>query len=615
MASSNEGYWSKSWALLTRDKGWFKPLLVLSAAHLVPVVGAFGASGYALEWARLTSWGVDSSPKQKNVNVSECIRTGARAFVVALAFGLVVGFVNKIVEMILGDTLGSLLSLVITLFASVLITVATLRATIYQSIGAGFEVNRLADMIKRDHKGLLRIVGLNAALGAVIGLICAVLFSIIMIATMGDLVGTVIASERYGSLDDWDIVMLVAKWITGAFPLLCVFGYVVGVLGAFANLITTTAVGLWMRQFDVRNWGASSDPLPATAPAGQAAGWGAPATNGYTPAPTGSATPAATPDAAGPAAYNGAYGYTNSTDMRGYDQSAAQMPIPEAREVPLDIPTGASPTPEAASSVMEMPPIEAPAHGGRATAISLVDVPAQTETQLDQDHVEDSPVAEAPAEVAQAEDAVAEVAPAEDAVAEMATAENAVVEMVPAEDTFAEVIEPAIVEVTPDTAEPVEEPVVVDAGEPEADVPAEDVPVPEPADEEPESAEQPVSPARQHEELEAWEALTSLEQLVDKQSKQFEPMAEPEYEPASYEPAAAEPETPEPVPAEPAELANPQVTPPVLTFSLLEMSKSEAEPAPALAPDVDEDVADVEPADGRVVEVIDLTTPPTDKEA
>ena len=596
MASSNEGYWSKSWALLTRDKGWFKPLLVLSAAHLVPVVGAFGASGYALEWARLTSWGVDSSPKQKNVNVSECIRTGARAFVVALAFGLVVGFVNKIVEMILGDTLGSLLSLVITLFASVLITVATLRATIYQSIGAGFEVNRLADMIKRDHKGLLRIVGLNAALGAVIGLICAVLFSIIMIATMGDLVGTVIASERYGSLDDWDIVMLVAKWITGTFPLLCVFGYVVGVLGAFANLITTTAVGLWMRQFDVRNWGASSDPLPATAPAGQAAGWGAPANNGYTPAPTASATPTATPDAAGPAAYNGAYGYANSSEVRGYDQSAAQMPIPEAREVPLDIPTGASPTPEAASPVMEMPPIEAPAHGGRATAISLVDVPAQTETQLDQAYVEDSPVAEAPAEVVPAEDAVAE--------------------MVPAEDTFAEVIESAIVEVTPDTAEPVEEPVVVDAGEPEADVPAEDVPVPEPADEEPESAEQPVLPAHQHEELEAWEALTSLEQLVDKQSKQFEPVAEPEYEPSPYEPVAAEPETPEPVSVEPAEPAIPQATAPVLTFSLLEMSKSEAEPAPAPAPAPDdvEGVVDVEPADGRVVEVIDLTTPPTDKE-
>ena len=88
MASNNEGYLSHSWGLLTRDEGWIKPLLVLAAAQLVPVIGPIGVNGYVLEWARLTAWGVDSSPKQKGVDIGGCIKSGARALAVSLGFGL-----------------------------------------------------------------------------------------------------------------------------------------------------------------------------------------------------------------------------------------------------------------------------------------------------------------------------------------------------------------------------------------------------------------------------------------------------------------------------------------------------------------------------------------------
>ena len=76
MADGNEGYYSRSWKLLSRDKGWYKPLLVMAVALFVPIVGALGVLGYELEWARLTAWGVDSSPKQKNVQVGKCIKAG-----------------------------------------------------------------------------------------------------------------------------------------------------------------------------------------------------------------------------------------------------------------------------------------------------------------------------------------------------------------------------------------------------------------------------------------------------------------------------------------------------------------------------------------------------------
>lgn len=43
-------YFSHSWALLTRDKGWIKPILVLAIAMFVPIVGPLAVIGYAYEW-------------------------------------------------------------------------------------------------------------------------------------------------------------------------------------------------------------------------------------------------------------------------------------------------------------------------------------------------------------------------------------------------------------------------------------------------------------------------------------------------------------------------------------------------------------------------------------
>ena len=38
MPDQNSAYFSRSMALLRKDKGWMKPLLVLAAASLVPIL-------------------------------------------------------------------------------------------------------------------------------------------------------------------------------------------------------------------------------------------------------------------------------------------------------------------------------------------------------------------------------------------------------------------------------------------------------------------------------------------------------------------------------------------------------------------------------------------------
>ncbi len=267
MASNGRGYWSRSWELLTRDEGWFKPLLVLAAARLVPIVGAFGANGYGLEWARLTAWGVDSAPKQKNVDVWACIKTGARAFVVGLGYGIAMAVLRLLLTGILGSALGGLLGTALVFVGTILILVAKLRSTIYQTIGAGYQVERIYDIIKRDYKGLLRIVGMIALLAFGFFLIACTLYGIVLFAKMGGWMRSFMEYEFYGYEDDWFIISSMMTSFASALPALLVMSYFVGIFKSAINLLEVTAVGLWMRQFDVPNWGESSDPLPSGTPA------------------------------------------------------------------------------------------------------------------------------------------------------------------------------------------------------------------------------------------------------------------------------------------------------------------------------------------------------------
>ena len=266
MASQNEGYWSRSWALLTRDEGWIKPLLVLAASHLVPIVGTLGANGYALEWARLTAWGVDAAPKQRGVDVGACIKAGARAFVVWLGYAVLLGGLKWLIERVFGESLGSWITLVVGILGLVIVSIATLRATIYQQIGAGYQVNRIYDMVRRDTRGMLRIVGLLAVISGIITIAGTILAGGAMLAMIGGMVPHIMELKRgSGIANEWEFIEVFAGGLASFLPVLFVIGYVLGVAVEFSHLIVTTAVGLWMRQFDVPNCGKSADPLPGTA--------------------------------------------------------------------------------------------------------------------------------------------------------------------------------------------------------------------------------------------------------------------------------------------------------------------------------------------------------------
>ena len=259
-------YAKRSWALLTQQKGWIKPVLVLAAAQFVPIVGGLGASGYALEWARLTAWGVDAAPKQKNVKVGPLIASGWRAFVVGLGwmlcFGLASGILNGIAELIpgaIGDLLVAFLTVVLggvqLLFATV-ISIARLRAAIYERIGAGYRIDRVFDMIKRDTTGFFHLVVIELVSGFVAAIVVVILIAIGTIAVLPAIVAASNASSEYA------MAMMLAQSLGGVLIIGLVLGYGLSIVANGYYLVFANAVALWMRQFDVPAWGKSEDPLP-----------------------------------------------------------------------------------------------------------------------------------------------------------------------------------------------------------------------------------------------------------------------------------------------------------------------------------------------------------------
>lgn len=303
-------YFSRAWSLLTREKGWWKPVAVCAAADLVPVAGPLGVLGYKLEWARLVAWGADVSPKRHGVRVGSCISSGWRGFLVLLVWSLVMGVIGGVCGAL--PLIGGLLSTLWTiccLYLGMVVSVATLRATIYQKAGAGFSWKNLVELGRRDPSGLLSILGWEMLCYLVIALVSGIVLSVTALGAMPRIIS--LTSELgyynsglspYGGSEYYvaQLAMELFFYVIAAFgPTLIVLGLIALVLRNGISMVVYAALGLWIRQFDVANWGRSEEPLPSTAFAGEkvtdAAAPVAPATVADAPAeaPVRPAAPAA----------------------------------------------------------------------------------------------------------------------------------------------------------------------------------------------------------------------------------------------------------------------------------------------------------------------------------
>lgn len=354
-------YFSKSWKMMTAEKGWIKPLLVMAVATLVPVAGVLGVSGYTLEWARLTAWGADTSPKRKGVRVGELIATGWRGFCASILWVLVwtlaamgVSYLFYLTLGNAGSWLAQTLISVASLFVSIIVSVATLRAIIYAKASAALNPSRVFEMVGRDPKGLFKIVLIPFLGSLIVSVIVGVMTVVIMALVASDIYQLALYSARSASraramgIDPGAVLTgIVLKSLIPAL----VFGYASSVVSAAVGLLTTNSVALWFRQFNVPAWGGPDEPLPPTRPvlppsggfaaSGSQQGWYQQPATQYpqgaypqgTPQPT---YPQAAPQPGAPQAQQpgqpGQYPQGFAQSQGAYPQGAPQQAAPQAQQ-------------------------------------------------------------------------------------------------------------------------------------------------------------------------------------------------------------------------------------------------------------------------------------------
>lgn len=292
MNAQNLGFMS-SWHMLTRDKGWVKPVLVLTLVGWIPILGQIVLMGYGLEWARLTAWGVDAAPKQRGVDYGKVLSTGGRAFLVSLSLGFVIALVLQVVfpgslyMLFTGLTAGnavsvatamasgaamSILTMVVSIAMGTFLQAATLRATLYDSFSAGWRLNRLFQMIGRDFGGFLKVLLVTLIGGAISGVYAFVVSLVLMLVVMGGVMSATAFVGLSGSyMNGWHFLLEQLLRI-GAGPLLLfivvviALAFVGSAISTAMSLLSMNAMGQWFCRFDVHRWGVSADPLPSDVP-------------------------------------------------------------------------------------------------------------------------------------------------------------------------------------------------------------------------------------------------------------------------------------------------------------------------------------------------------------
>lgn len=281
---------ASSWKMLTRDKGWVKPLLVLALVGWIPIVGQIAILGYGLEWARLTAWGVDAAPKQHDVVYGKVLSTGGIAFLITVTMGIVLGIIDVLLfggwypiaafPMGIGVFSTSLIDLateasivvapvvlVINLLMGTFTTAAMMRATIYDSFSAGWRIDRLFQMIGRDIGGFLHAYAVS-----LIGGIVSAVYSVVIAILGGAItIGGVMSIALSTGLAGEDVAGRVMYSAGPGFAVLAIVAviavvFVGNAISTTTQLLAINAMGQWFCRFDISRWGVSSAPLPDGVP-------------------------------------------------------------------------------------------------------------------------------------------------------------------------------------------------------------------------------------------------------------------------------------------------------------------------------------------------------------
>lgn len=260
-------YLKQAMADVTRTPRWFVILLLLALVTCIPVFGAVVMYGFLLRWAREAAWRIDTPMRPRVFDNSDGVlyAFGWRAFGLALLYSLIPGVVaaalmsGQVAEQIASGALagsafggsaaaavdvtldlpGQIISLAVEWLVMPVIWVAMMRMALYRDGGAGLQVGKIFQMIRRDAGGLVP----------------AWLFYCVFNTALS-FAASAISNWTYTALLNPSAAML------GMSLAMLVATFALQVASTFLMMVTLRAVGRWTAQFEVAQWGPKDAPLP-----------------------------------------------------------------------------------------------------------------------------------------------------------------------------------------------------------------------------------------------------------------------------------------------------------------------------------------------------------------
>ena len=296
----NIQYFKSAWGDIKNSPGWFGKLCLLALVNFIPIFGQIVTFAYLYGWAREIAWGThEPLPRKLFANEDgKFWRRGWFVFVLTFVFAIIAQIIISLgnycqvagaahvyagvshgsANPVLG-TLGFILVLVgfaCALLLNVLAWIGNMRISIYDRLSAGFQFGKLWKMLRHDTTGILKIFGMNLLFQFILGILLAIIFTILMfIVIFAGVAGLMNAGYSPQSIqymtDAQAMSMLVQFFMSaGLIGLLAILiGSFVALLSTvFVQMLVIRAMGYWTMQFEVPRWAGQDAPMPFESAAG-----------------------------------------------------------------------------------------------------------------------------------------------------------------------------------------------------------------------------------------------------------------------------------------------------------------------------------------------------------
>ena len=281
-------YYQTAWSDLKNSPGWFKKLMILALLNFIPIFGQIVTFGYLYGWARDIAWGVHNPLSERVLGNEDgkLYRRGFYALLIMIVFSLVPGAIDLLGSVISGGGIATSIGLLAgnsstsaavapgafalvtgTLFGALSLVaqfavvlfgwVAIMRMSIYDDLGAGFQISTIWKMMRHDLNGLLRILGMSILLVCIVGFIFVIVATIVtVIFAFGAIsVGAIGGSNA-------QIMSALAGIGLIAVPIVLAVLFFAIVASLYIEALVARAMGYWTYQFGVAQWQGKDDPLP-----------------------------------------------------------------------------------------------------------------------------------------------------------------------------------------------------------------------------------------------------------------------------------------------------------------------------------------------------------------